>query len=123
MYMATFVTFATWFGAETVLGASSTMAKEGLVSLFVPLAAGLYFKGSNSLSAILSMLSGFFSWGVLEYIFHSEFALLVGLTFSLVSYLLFDAEERVDMFSQMVKDLKKVEVKSFDGLLVIQADI
>jgi pantetheine-phosphate adenylyltransferase len=32
--------------------------------------------------------------------------------------LLFDAEERVDMFSQMVKDLKKVEVKSFDGLLV-----
>ncbi|MDM7266965.1 MAG: pantetheine-phosphate adenylyltransferase [Aquificaceae bacterium] len=32
--------------------------------------------------------------------------------------LLFDAQERVDMFSQMVKDLKKVEVKSFDGLLV-----
>ncbi len=32
--------------------------------------------------------------------------------------LLFDVEERVDMFSQMVKDLKHVEVKSFDGLLV-----
>ncbi len=32
--------------------------------------------------------------------------------------LLFDAQERVDMFSQMVKDIKKVEVKSFDGLLV-----
>ena len=68
-----------------LVGNSSALS---LVSLFVPLAAGLYFKGSNSLSAILSMLSGFFSWGVLEYIFHSEFALLVGLTFSLVSYLL-----------------------------------
>jgi SSS family solute:Na+ symporter len=29
-FMATFVAFATWFGAETVLGASSQMAKEGL---------------------------------------------------------------------------------------------
>ncbi|WP_333784389.1 sodium:solute symporter family protein [Thermocrinis sp.] len=29
-YMATFVAFATWFGSETVLGASSVMAKEGL---------------------------------------------------------------------------------------------
>jgi SSS family solute:Na+ symporter len=68
-----------------LVGNSSALS---LVSLFVPLAAGLYFKGSNSLSAILSMLSGFFSWVVLEYIFHSEFALLVGLTFSLVSCLL-----------------------------------
>lgn len=32
--------------------------------------------------------------------------------------LLFNVEERVDMFTQMVKDIKKVEVKGFDGLLV-----
>lgn len=30
LYMATFVAFATWFGSETVLGASSVFAKEGL---------------------------------------------------------------------------------------------
>ncbi|WP_425480290.1 sodium:solute symporter family protein [Hydrogenivirga caldilitoris] len=30
LYMVTFVSFATWFGSETVLGASSVMASEGL---------------------------------------------------------------------------------------------
>ncbi|MFN7065744.1 MAG: sodium:solute symporter family protein [Aquificaceae bacterium] len=67
-----------------LVGSSSALS---LVSLFVPLVAGLYFKGSNSISAISSMLSGFFSWVVLEYILHSEFALLVGLSLSIASYI------------------------------------
>ena len=33
-------------------------------------------------------------------------------------YLLFDIEERVDMFRKMVEDLENVSVKSFDCLLV-----
>lgn len=74
-----------------LVGSSSALS---LVSLFVPLVAGLYFKGSNPLSAIGSMLSGFFSWAILEYVFHSEFALLVGLAFSVSFYLAFSLLRR-----------------------------
>ncbi|MCX8060470.1 MAG: sodium:solute symporter family protein, partial [Aquificaceae bacterium] len=66
-----------------LVGSSSALS---LVSLFVPLVAGLYFKSSHSTSALVSMMSGFLSWTLLEYILESEFALLVGLTFSAVSY-------------------------------------
>ncbi|MFN3471380.1 MAG: sodium:solute symporter family protein [Aquificaceae bacterium] len=69
-----------------LVGSSSALS---LVSLFVPLVAGLYFKGSNPASAIASMLSGFFSWAILEYIFHNEFALIVGLAFSVSFYIAF----------------------------------
>ncbi|MEJ5339454.1 MAG: sodium:solute symporter family protein [Aquificaceae bacterium] len=69
-----------------LVGSSSALS---LVSLFVPLVAGLYFRGSNPVSAMASMLSGFFSWALLEYVFHSQFALLVGLAFSTLSYILF----------------------------------
>lgn len=69
-----------------LVGSSSALS---LVSLFVPLVAGLYFKGSNPVSAMASILSGFLSWVLLEYVFQSEFALLVGLAFSLASYLFF----------------------------------
>lgn len=69
-----------------LVGSSSALS---LVSLFVPLVAGLYFRGSNPVSAIASMLSGFISWALLEYVFQNEFALLVGLGFSTVSYILF----------------------------------
>ncbi|RMH79714.1 MAG: sodium:solute symporter [Acidobacteria bacterium] len=68
-----------------LVGSSSALS---LVSLFVPLVAGLYFKGSNPHSAIVSMVLGFSSWAVLEYLLHSEFALLVGLSSSLLSYIL-----------------------------------
>ncbi len=68
-----------------LVGSSSALS---LVSLFVPLVAGLYFKASNSTAAIISMLSGFLSWAILEYLFHNEFALLVGFSFSVVSYIL-----------------------------------
>ncbi|MFN3598733.1 MAG: sodium:solute symporter family protein [Aquificaceae bacterium] len=69
-----------------LVGSSSALS---LVSLFVPLVAGLYFKGSNPVSAIGSMLSGFLSWAILEYVFQSEFALLVGLAFSVSFYVAF----------------------------------
>ncbi len=69
-----------------LVGSSSALS---LVSLFVPLVAGLYFKGSNPISALASMLSGFFSWVLFEYVLESEFALLVGLAFSIVSFILF----------------------------------
>lgn len=67
-----------------LVGSSSALS---LVSLFVPLVAGLYFKHSNPYSAVISMLSGFFSWAYMEYMLHSEFALLVGLSLSIISYL------------------------------------
>jgi SSS family solute:Na+ symporter len=58
------------------------------VSLFVPLVAGLYFKGSNQHSAIVSMASGFFVWAVLNYGFGYEFSLLAGFFASIFAYLL-----------------------------------
>jgi len=67
-----------------LVGSSSALS---LVSLFVPLVAGLYFKHSNPYSAITSMLLGFFSWAYMEYVLHSEFSLLVGLSLSIISYL------------------------------------
>jgi Na+/proline symporter len=67
------------------VGDSSALS---LVSLFVPLVAGLYFKGSNQYSAVVSMASGFFVWAVLNYGFEYEFSLLAGLFMSLFAYLL-----------------------------------
>jgi Na+/proline symporter len=68
-----------------LVGSSSALS---LVSLFVPLVAGLYFKGANPASAIASMLTGFSLWAVFEYAFHNEFALLVGFTGSILTYVL-----------------------------------
>ncbi|MDW8433548.1 MAG: sodium:solute symporter family protein [Aquificaceae bacterium] len=69
-----------------LVGSSSALS---LVSLFVPLVAGLYFKDSKPASALVSMLSGFFVWVFLEYALKSEFALLSGLSASVVSYIIF----------------------------------
>ena len=68
-----------------LVGSSSALS---LVSLFVPLVAGLYFKGANPASAVTSMLVGFSLWAVLKYILNSEFDLLVGLSGSILSYVL-----------------------------------
>jgi solute:Na+ symporter, SSS family len=68
-----------------LVGDSSALS---LVSLFVPLVAGLYFKGSNQYSAVVSMASGFFVWAVLNYRFEYEFSLLAGLLASILAYLL-----------------------------------
>ncbi len=68
-----------------LVGDSSALS---LVSLFVPLVAGLYFKGSNQNSAVLSMLFGFLVWAVLNYYSEYEFSLLVGLLTSFLAYIL-----------------------------------
>ncbi|GAB6071980.1 sodium:solute symporter family protein [Venenivibrio stagnispumantis] len=49
-----------------------------LVSLFAPFIFGLYSKKVSSKFALISMLSGFISWFVLEFIFKYEFSVLVG---------------------------------------------
>ncbi len=71
-----------------LVGSSSALS---LVSLFVPLTAGLYFKGSNPTSAIVSMACGLFVWLYLEYALNSEYSLLLGLLASLLAYLLSSA--------------------------------
>lgn len=65
-----------------LVGSSSALS---LVSLFVPLTTGLYFKGSNSVSAMSSMLCGFIAW-LVAYILNSDYSLLIGLFFSICAY-------------------------------------
>jgi Na+/proline symporter len=80
----TSLTFA--FMGESIYELVGSSSALSLVSLFVPLVAGLYFKGSNSISAMSSMLCGFLAW-LLLYVFHLEYALLMGLLFSILGYL------------------------------------
>ncbi|SNZ13031.1 sodium:solute symporter family protein [Hydrogenobacter hydrogenophilus] len=79
------LTFA--FMGESIYELVGSSSALSLVSLFVPLVAGLYFKGSNSTSAMASMLCGFIAW-LLLYLFDQEYALLVGLLFSILGYLI-----------------------------------
>ncbi len=61
-------------------GESSALS---LVSLFVPLVAGLYIKSANTLGAILSMIMGLLAWILSEWVFHTEVPpLIIGLTCS-----------------------------------------
>jgi Na+/proline symporter len=80
----TSLTFA--FMGESIYELVGSSSALSLVSLFVPLVAGLYFKGSNSISAMSSMLCGFLAW-LLLYVFHLEYALLMGFLFSILGYL------------------------------------
>ncbi|MFN3814355.1 MAG: sodium:solute symporter family protein, partial [Aquificaceae bacterium] len=66
-----------------LVGSSSALS---LVSLLVPLTAGLYFKGSNSISATVSMVCGLFVWLCLEYALNSEYSTVLGLSASLLAY-------------------------------------
>lgn len=81
----TSLTFA--FMGESIYELVGSSSALSLVSLFVPLVAGLYFKGSNSISAMASMLCGFFVW-LLLYVLDQEYALLMGLLFSILGYLI-----------------------------------
>jgi len=80
----TSLTFA--FMGESIYELVGSSSALSFVSLFVPLVAGLYFKGSNSISAMSSMLCGFLAW-LLLYVFHLEYALLMGFLFSILGYL------------------------------------
>jgi len=86
--LVTLISLGFAFSGESIFSLVESSSALSLVSLFVPMVAGLYFKASNQTSAILSMLSGFFVWVVMEYILHHEFALLFGLGASLFGFLL-----------------------------------
>ncbi len=85
----TLISLAFAFGGESIFTLVESSSALSLVSLFVPMVGALYFKVSDQTSAVASMLSGFFVWVALEYVFHYQFALLVGLTASFFSFLLF----------------------------------
>ncbi|HSI76272.1 MAG TPA: hypothetical protein VK957_10265 [Lunatimonas sp.] len=57
LFLSVSALFATWFGSE-LIGESSMLL---LVSLFVPLTAGLYWKRSSSPGAILAISFGLLS--------------------------------------------------------------
>ncbi len=60
-----------------------------LVSLFVPLVAGLYFKRKNETAALSSIVSGMFVWILFEYLFKIDFpALLAGLGASVLGWVM-----------------------------------
>jgi solute:Na+ symporter, SSS family len=57
-----------------------------LVSLFVPLVAGLYVPKANSVGAIASMLIGISSWIVFEFFIETDYpSLVIGLIFSVLA--------------------------------------
>ncbi len=59
-------------------------ASLSLVSLFVPLVAGLYWKRASSLGALLSMIIGMAAWVLTELILHTEWpGLIYGLAVSI----------------------------------------
>ncbi|MCS7083760.1 MAG: sodium:solute symporter family protein [Aquificaceae bacterium] len=82
------ISLAFAFSGESIYHLVGSSSALSLVSLFVPLVAGLYFKSKNPNAALSSILLGFSSWVVFEYILKSEFALLIGLGSSLLSYIL-----------------------------------
>jgi Na+/proline symporter len=62
--------------------------------LFFPLTAGLFWKSTSRIGAILSMISGLFAWTLSEFVFHSHIpSILIGggvsLFFIIIGSLLF----------------------------------
>jgi Na+/proline symporter len=69
-----------------LVGQSSAIS---LVSLFVPLMAGLYWKRANGLGALLSILVGLIVWTVCEFFLLTEIpSLLYGLAASVLAMLI-----------------------------------
>lgn len=59
-----------------LVGMSSALS---LVALFFPLTAGLFWKSTSRIGAILSMISGLFAWTLSEFVFHSQIpSILIG---------------------------------------------
>ncbi len=95
------VTFASiWMASSrqdifALVGESSAFS---LVSLFVPLTVGLYWKKANATGCIASMLLGLGSWAMCNFIYETAFpASLIGLLVSLGSMIMgsFWKEKRV----------------------------
>jgi Na+/proline symporter len=60
-----------------LVGESSILS---LVSLFIPLTMGLYWKRANSVGAILAMLGGSLTWFICEYVYETPWPSLVPAT-------------------------------------------
>jgi solute:Na+ symporter, SSS family len=75
-----------------LVGESSVFS---LVSLFIPLAAGLYWKATNELGCMLSMVSGLMVWAVCAYIETEYPPLIYGLLGSLAGMVLGILRERM----------------------------
>jgi SSS family transporter len=59
-----------------LVGMSSSLS---LVALFFPLTAGLFWKSTSKVGAILSMISGLFAWILAEFVLHTQIpSILVG---------------------------------------------
>jgi Na+/proline symporter len=66
-----------------LVGQSSALS---LVSLFVPLIAGLYWKRASAMGALLSIVLGFLVWGWFEFVSPGEYpSLIYGLATSFVA--------------------------------------
>ena len=86
------VTFASiWMASSRqdifeLVGESSAFS---LVSLFVPLTVGLYWKKANATGCVAAMLLGLGSWAICHFVYETAFpASLIGLLVSLVSMIL-----------------------------------
>jgi Na+/proline symporter len=59
-----------------LVGMSSALS---LVALFFPLTAGLFWKSTSRIGAVLSMISGLFAWILAEFVLHTQIpSILVG---------------------------------------------
>ena len=84
---------ATLNGHITALVAQSSALS--LVSLFVPLVAGLYVKKATALGANLSMILGILSWLIFEFFYPTDYpSLIYGLFFSIFGMVLGSLIER-----------------------------
>lgn len=70
-------------GSESIFDLVGQSSAISLVSLFVPLMAGLYWKRASGLGALLSILVGLVAWTACEFFLHTEIpSLLYGLAAS-----------------------------------------
>ncbi|RAI99906.1 SSS family transporter [Chitinophaga skermanii] len=81
-----------------------------LVSLFVPLTAGLYWKRATSLGALLSIILGTIGYGVSEWMETAVPSLMIGLGASILGMLLGTLIENVIMLPRWLQD-KPVDLK------------
>lgn len=82
--MAIISTFTAFWG-ENIYELVAMSSIVGMVSLLVPVTCAVYWKGATRLGVILSMLLGFTSWTIFEYIIQPEYySFLPALGFSIL---------------------------------------
>ncbi len=74
------------FVGESIYELVASSSALSLVSLFIPMVGAMFFGVRDSKRAMLSIVSGFSVWVVLEYVFSWDLALLAGLAASFISF-------------------------------------